>query len=1353
MDDTIMDDTMKNRLLLSVAGLLAACLLSACRFDPASVALADEEFPASTIVTSDLSNQKINALAEDAQGHIWMGTFRGLNKYNVYEYHQYFCNDDSLSLPDNQVNDLLRDSRGRLWVATVNGVCQYTEQDDFRHIPIDFRNKNGYQLLENREGRIFLNMVVQLCVFNPETERFECAFRNFDPQHTYNGRCHLDAADCLWDVKPLALRRYASSTLELKDSIPTRNFPTYSYLHSGRELWLAGEHSLDLLDTRTGRYKPLPEEVRTCRRLMEATVSLIHPYGADGLLFYSIEDGLFYYSAADRRVLHQDDEGFPFEAPRFRINRMFTDSQQNLWIGSVDQGYTVVYHYKERFNRSSYLRTALEHKSVTALATDRDGHLWIATLMDGLYLYDLQRRKVSRIDVGGEGKLEVTSLFVDDDDALWMAVKHNRVLKCRYVDGKLQTEQTHTLFLPMSITQDGNGTLWVSSASKQIYALRRGEQAFTPVLPLPEPVYFTFIPTLLPHSNGRLYVAAFQHPLYQLDTLTWKSEKVPVTTEDWEQCISRSVFIPTALYEDRRKEIWIGTVGNGLLKYTPSTQRMERISGILCTDIGSIEEDGQGDIWVGTMYGLSRYDRTAGRVTNYYAADGIGGNQFYDRASCKLKDGTLVFGGTHGLTLFQPMTVAGKRAIPLLFEDLKVHNQLVKPRHDSPCITRHLSYKPDIHLDYRQNGFSISFAALDYCEFERVHYYYKLEGFDRYWVDASNNREAYYANLPAGDYTFRVRITNNDKSIVEAENSIRVVVSPAPWNTWWARLLYLLLAAVVIGFFLRARLRVLREREAARRARLEKEQEQRVNRMNMSFFANVSHEFRTPLTMISGPVAQLCETPTIQGNDKKLLYIVQHSVVRMLRLVNQMMDFNKLENDTLKLEVRRTDIVAELHRMVDIFSVSAAGKGIALTAYGLEDSFPMWLDADKLDKIVGNLLSNALKFTPRGGKIRLGLDADASQVKVTVADTGCGIPEGQLEKIFERYYQAGNGPDGGSYNWGTGIGLYYARALARLHHGDLVAANRPEGGACFTLSLPVAEACYTEQERMAEEENAQSRLFPLRSDGEETADETAGEDEALHSGGYPTGRQALLVVDDDTEVVRYLETLLLPYYRVSSCFDAESAFKAIQEEAPDLVLSDVVMPGQTGYDLCRRIKEDLQLCHIPVVLLTAKATVKEQVEGLDCGADAYVTKPFEPAYLLALVKSQLKNREKVRALLAHSTQTDEQTQGVLSPQDNAFMTTLYELMEAELSNPELDIIHLTERMHISRSKFYYKVKGLTGETPSSFFKTYKLNRAAELLREGRHTMAEIADITGFSTPSVFSKNFKKQFGVTPSEYE
>lgn len=1314
----------------------------------------------SPVISNDISNQKITAIAEDAQGYIWLGSFRGLNKYNVREYHQYFCTDDSLGLPDNQITCILSDSKKRLWIATVNGVSLYTDKDNFKRIPIRFDNKNVQQLIEDKEGRIFLITISQIYVYNPQTGEVDRLIINPDPQRVFNLGCHIDTENNLWVSTSTSLLCYDPSSLQLKDSITVEGSPYCSYLHNN-ELWLTGNHTIYILDTHTCKFKEIPHVIKDHPVLAHADIDYIHPYTNNGLLLNTSKNGMFYYSYAENTVIHQSESGFPFEVPRFKISKMFTDSQKNLWIGSVDQGYIVCYHYKERFNNNNYLRSSLENKSVVSIAAGKDRNLWIATLMDGVYVFDIQSQKMKVIDVEKlfiaerQKAIYVNQIFIDDSNAIWMTTTNNEVLKCRYTKGSLQIDERHFIYLPMSIAQGFDKTIWIGTATVFVYAMQSGEKKFRQIQAFDG---FSFIPGLLPLKDNYLIAAGFYQPLKLINSESGEIKELNIPEEDIKACIRRSVFIPTAIYEDTKGNIWLGTVSNGLMCYTPSTGRMKPMSGMACLDISSIEEDDLGHLWISTQYGLSKYDRTIETFTNYYAADGIGGNQFYDRASCRLPDGTLVFGGTHGLTFFDPIDVSMKRNIPLLFEDLKIHNNLIRPQ-DKQSINKHLSYKPDIHLKHDQNSFSISFAALDYCEYERVHYQYKLEEFDKYWIDARKNREAYYANLPAGRYDFKVKITNTDNSIMEAETSISVIVKSAPWHTWWAYFIYFAVIAAIFLLFLRVLLRIKIEKEAVRRARLEKEQEQQVNRMNMSFFANISHEFRTPLTMISGPVAQLCDNPEIVGENKNLLHIVQRSVNRMLKLINQLMDFNKLENDMLKLKVKRTDIIACLQRLIDIFRINAKDKGITLNTHGLEDTFLLWLDEDKVDKIFGNLISNALKFTPEGGRINIYFDVitheeaaqlfhlnakdkDTQYIKVSVANTGQNIPEDKREKIFERYYQVENQTEG-KYNWGTGIGLYYARSLAELHHGYINAAALEEGsGAVFTLIIPVNDISYTKEERAAEQIN-QPEVFPLP---EKERYVSSRQEEK------PENMKTILVVDDDTEVSHYLKILLSPHYRVISRFDANNALIAINEELPDLILSDVVMPDKTGYQLCREIKDDLQLCHIPVILVTAKTTVKSQIEGLNTGADAYVTKPFEPSYLLALIRSQLENREKVRNLLGKATQTDKIEKNILSPQDNVFMTDLYQLMESELSNPELDIARMTELMKISRTKFYYKVKGLTGENPSIFFKTYKLNRAAELIAEGKCNISEIADLTGFNTLSHFSKSFKKQFGVTPSDY-
>jgi DNA-binding response OmpR family regulator len=503
--------------------------------------------------------------------------------------------------------------------------------------------------------------------------------------------------------------------------------------------------------------------------------------------------------------------------------------------------------------------------------------------------------------------------------------------------------------------------------------------------------------------------------------------------------------------------------------------------------------------------------------------------------------------------------------------------------------------------------------------------------------------------------------------------------------------------------------------------------------------------------MIAGPVSQLAESDGVKGQDRQLVGIIQHSATWMLSLVNQLLDFNRIGDKKLQLKAAQGDIIPPLRGIADLFRFNADSKGIELVTYGLEDSFPVWADMDKVQKVVMNLMSNAMKFTPSGGRVTLAFDVvpreeaaaafpltdadtDTQYAQITVSDTGVGIPKEQLDKIFERFYQAENQGD----TQGSGIGLYYARALATLHHGYIKAANRPEGGAVFTFILPVSASSYTEDERTAVQPKYDIPAPTLR--------------EAMEPVPADADRQRIAVVDDDIDIANYVKVLLSPYYNVSVYFDAASALKGMEDDIPDLVISDVVMPGKSGYELCKEVKGNLQLSHIPVVLVTAKVAVENQVQGLREGADAYVTKPFQPAYLLALVKSLLDNREKLHRRLGSVTTTEDIEPEALSPRDSAFMKELYELMEKELANVDLDITRITEMMKISRTKFYYKVKGLTGENPSVFFKRYKLNRAADLLKEGKYNMSEIAYMTGFNTLSHFSTSFKKQFGVPPSEY-
>ena len=1321
------------------------------------------EDPGKVVISDRISNQMVSSFAEDDDGHVWIGTFRGLNKYDVHEYHQYFCADDTTGLPDNRVNSLFRSGDGKLWVATVNGVAVHTDKGDFQRIGMPGGNQSVTRILETSGGTVLFSNNTNLFRYSPEEDALIPVIRGMN---AFNQALVLDRDDRLWVPTQEGVDCYETASFTKVTSIQVP-YQVYHMEYTGNgEIWMSGIGNISCYDTRAMQWKELPEAVRKEKRIMDGDVDIIYSVDDRTILIHVIGVGMFDYYRTAESVTFQDDAGFPFDLPDSDISTIFRDSRQNLWFGTTDHGYSVSYRYKDQFNSNKLLASFFAGKTVTSLFLEDAGRLWITTQADGLFIYDLEAREIrpvdaSRLPDNNEiGYIRPARVLKASNGDIWVLFPEKyQAVRCRFDGRNLHRIDAVWIVNPMAVAEDDRGNIWIGGMFGALVRYDPASRAVTPV-PMTGASGLSYISDLLVTEPGRMMAAVYNTGMFEVDTYSLEATELILSEEERAACIRRSELAPNKLFMDRSGDFWTGTIANGLLKTTRDSGTAP-VAGAPCQDITSIEQDLQGNIWVSTMNGLGRYDRDSGSFVNYFEADGIGGNQFSNRASCLLPDGTLVFGGTHGITWFNPLDVPQKRTVPLVFEDLKILNRLVRPEDGGP-VEKELARCPDILLRDWQDAFSISFAALDYSEHERTHYYYMLEGFDRDWIDAGNNHEAFYGNLKAGKYRFKVRITNNNESIVETEKALNIRVLPPWYGTWWAKLLLALAIVMLVGGLWLMSRKIRRERaEAAARVRderIEREraeaarrQEEELSKVQMRYFSNVAHEFRTPLTMIAGPASQLADSPGITGQDRQLAGIIRRNSDWMLSLVNQLLDFNRIGDSKLQMNVANTDIAAPLRSVADMFRFNAESKRIELSTYGLDDPFIMWADVDKVRKVVMNLLANALKFTPAGGKVSLSFDVlgrteaasafplketdtDTQWACISVSDSGCGIPGGEEEKIFERFYQAGNQGD----TQGSGIGLYYSRALTGLHHGYIKAANRPEGGAVFSVVLPASASSYLEDERT---EAVQEVMMPQAAHEASEASEEAG-----------NSRPRIAVVDDDIDIANYVKVLLSPNYNVTVYFDGDSALKGMTEETPNLIISDVVMPGMSGYELCKAVKGELQLSHIPVVLVTAKVAVENQVEGLGVGADAYVTKPFQPAYLLALVKSLLENREKLHRLLGAATTAEEIGTEELTPRDKAFMKDLYELMEKEIADSELDITRISEKMRMSRTKFYYKVKGLTGENPSAFFKRYKLNFAANLLKEGRYNMSEIAYMTGFNTLSHFSTSFKKQFGVPPSEF-
>ena len=1350
---------MRNRLLCGILLLWVSCTAY-----EGTEPLHPEE--GSVVISEQISNFRVNGFTEDKYGHIWIATSRGLNKYVVNEYQQYFCTDDNLGLPDNMVNAVYSAHDGTLWVATVNGVARRTPEGRFIRVPVMGGARNISSVMEDRDGGMLFSDGAILYKYDSGQDALRPVIRDFNSFGAHS--CVMGRDGLIWNVSGggMMLNCYNSGDFSLVKSIQLPHV-TYHLCDAGNgELWISGMGSLSILDARSGQWKPLPEAIRADRRVMSGDIDILFAPDDKSMLLNVIGKGFFHYSRTRERLVFQDEAGFPFDIPDAETRCIFLDSYGNLWFGTTDRGFSISYRDRGLFGSNKYLTDAFRGRNVTSLCPDKDGGLWIATLSDGLYRYDLATKEILPVDArklisdASVGYIRVSGVFCDSTGGLWLAFSDKmRVIRCKWDGRRLVPLKVIYSQNPLALEEDDRGCIWIGGLGGSVLRYDRKDDSVTEV-PVLDGGGWTMVTDMVMSQPGRLVLFAFDRMPIAVNTYSLESTSLPVSEEDYGKCIRRSVIIPTCLMKDSSGDIWAGTLANGILRHSAADGSYSPVNGAPCLDICSMVEDRQGNVWVSTMNGLARYDRTVGSFVHYFEADGIAGNQFNDRASCILPDGTLVFGGTHGLTWFNPLDTPAKRTVPLVFENLTIHNKLVLPSEKGP-MDKLLSEKPDVTIRHSQNGFDISFAALDYSAYEQIRYAYKLEGLDQDWVKTGTRRDAYFASVPPGRYRLLIRITNASHSVTESVEALNIRVLPPWYRSWWAILAYVVtgifLCSVVYTFVRHVRKvrkeaarrirEVRREREKAEEA---EKAEKALNRIQMDYFSNVAHEFRTPLTMIAGPARQLSASEGIKGQDRQLVDIIDRNAIWMLSLVNQLLDFNRIGNGKLHVKVTKMDIVQPLREIAELFRYNARSKGIELGTYGLEDPFTMWVDADKVQKVVMNLLSNALKFTPSGGKVSLGFDViprdaaaaafpleatdtDGQYACITVSDSGPGIAPEDMDKIFDRFYQS----SGGHKLLGSGIGLYYARALCGLHHGYIKARNRDEGGAEFSFILPVSAASYPEIERTDEKPQLQITA-PV------AAPEVPAEDDAP--------RKHVAVVDDDIDIANYLKILLKPQYKVSLYFDAASALKGMAENVPDLIISDVVMPGMDGYALCEAVKGDIQTSHIPVILVTAKVAVENQVQGLDKGADAYVTKPFQPAYLLALVKSVLENREKLHRQLGSVTTTEDIAPEALSPRDAAFMKELYELMEKELANADLDITHMTEMMKISRTKFYYKVKGLTGENPSVFFKRYKLNRAADLLKEGKFNMSEIAYMTGFNTLSHFSTSFKKQFGVPPSEY-
>lgn len=1276
----------------------------------------------SRMVGSLLSSDDVTAFAMDKSHKMWIGTSYGLNLYDGYRYYQYFHNDaDTLSLPGNKVKCLLRDSRERVWVGTDGGLALYEENVGFhRYLHVQGKEYQVLQIAETSDGRLLVRTMEEICELEdgrlvPHLE----GVREMWSMQTDNN-------EGVWVASPDDIVRYDAQWRQVKRYGNPLSANMVFSVKDDKRIWVSQSRSIVCIDLKTGELVYQPQWQ------FSILPNLLFPDG-DGVLVKSDKHGFFRFDLQRRQMEKRTClDSLGFRQPEL-LSCLYRDDDGNLWAGFANAGFSFVSEMDRGISAANRNRlyAATQGCYMVTLGKAPDGVLWGGTTTD-VFRYDAVRDEYcafsqERLFTDSPWYRQTLLKVVPTATRIWM-LTNVRMVSAGYKNGSLEVEHSHNLGPSFGDCASAGDTCYASADSPYLYMADADGRCDS--VAVPSPAYNAACRLLL-LRDGRLLLGmqGLRFALYHPATRQLRLLEV-------NRLPHASSVQPTALYEDHAGNVWVGSNGQGLFCLSLSQSRLKAIPSLPALQVMSVTEDDKGVLWMGTRKGAVSYAPATGDIYLYAIRAEQGRTYRIFQEGCIVRRGDeLVLGSDKGCVSILPTTM--KRDIDPHLEIRRVYiRNEARPRLALPQ-----GGEGHYALAYNQNDVEINFGGVNFGDAPLYTYIYKLEGFDRDWISAGSDHEASYSNLPAGDYCFKVRAMQSPASGAIEEKEIFITVGRAPWLSVPALVGYVLLFVGLVVYINHLYLRIRSNHMALQLANADKERERRTNEMNMCFFANISHEFRNPLTLIAGPVATLYGDAGLPIAVHRKLGIVRQSVQSMLKLIDQMLDFNRLENDVLRLRVAQYDAVHEINVWADVFEETARERSITLQRRGLDTPCYTMLDHDKLDKILGNLFTNALKHTPDGSIIRLECEAGADGcLHIGVYNNGPHIPEEKLADVFKRYYQVKEVNGDHRHGWGTGIGLYYVERLVQLHHGSIRVENVPEGGVVFRFALPMGEDAYRDDEHVQPEaQQPFSQPLPEPAPLE-------GKDAGLES------KPKLLVVDDDVQLARYLRSLFGDDYRVENRYSAEAAWKDMEDIAPDLVLSDVIMGEMSGYDLCRKLKEDVAFSHIPVILLTAKSQMDEQIEGLELGANAYVTKPFDPGFLRALVRSQLRNCENIRKLLSENVQTtaigDE-----LSPQDRAFMDDLYRLMEKHLSDLDLNLNTICEELRMSRSKLNYKIKGLTGDTPNSFFKRYKLNCAARLLREGRNNVSEVALLTGFGTVSYFSVCFKKQFGVSPREFQ
>ena len=1303
-----------------------------------------------------LSHSTVFAIAQEQNGYLWFITSDGVNKYDGYSLkvyrHQY---NNPYSIASDLARCIAIDEKNRVWIGTREGLSLYDHGlDAFQNYYYKKGDKNiGFtSIVSMDKDRLMLGTSEGIVLFDITSKRFLNDTLS-SSLHILKSQTFTKSENSIYigTRKGIYVYELGNGQFQHLLELPVDVQIQAILCQMNNLIWIATEgEGLYLYNRNTQKLNNYRYEDGTSGLNSNFVRSLA--LDEENRLWIGTYNGLNIYRESDIRFLSiKNLELQAGSLSQNSVRSIFKDSQGGMWLGTYWGGVNYYHPLRNRFQNIKHIpyTNSISNNVVTCIVEDWKNNLWIGTSDGGLNFYNNTTKSYKNYTFGDNRIFkDIKTVYVDE--------KHNKVYVGAHAAGFMEIDretgkqvffERQNCGIPSnniySIIGDSAHGLWIASLECLMHFDIHDRK-------------FTVIDKDADGNRiqqyGRLLFRDSQNRLW----LGGETGLSVFDTKGMSLYANHDYSIPTALsqsfvncFHESSEGIWIGTRTGLFMLGREDIFHYTTNHGLPSNIIHGILEDSFGRLWISTNQGLCCFNPENKKVHNYTSSDGLQSNQFNVGACCHTASGNMMFGGINGITCFKPETLVDNPYSPKpIINKLFIYNKEVYPNDDTGVLSDNIENTTSITLHAAQNSFALSFVVPNYIAGRHNTFSYKLEGYDNEWYTQKNNHVATYSNLPAGKYTFVVKAANNDGKWSEESSALQIVILPLWYRTWW----FVMILIIFIIFLLSGILRFfwMRKQHATqiKMQELDKKKQEEISQMKIRFYVDISHELRTPLTLIVSPLQELLGHITGHWEQEKLLYI-QRNTNRLLHLVNQLMDYRRAELGIFELKARYGNAYQRvLNSFVNYENISKR-KEIDYNFYSDLQNEDVLFDGNYMDLIVNNLLSNAFKYTENGESITVRLFRQDRDVVIQVADTGIGIPTEKQKKVFDRFYQVEKAHEG------SGIGLSLIQRLVELHHGKIILQSQVGEGSIFSVYLPQDESLYCPHEITGTSEVfEEQRTYSINVHDNYTGNEVVAEQGVFSENEGSKKRETILVVEDNKELRRYIVNGLNEKYNVIEAGNGQIAYdllKTDKENTVDLVITDVMMPEMNGIQLCKLIKQDFKICHIPIYILSAKADLKDQLEGLKIGAVDYIAKPFSMEILKAKIQNMLRMRYRMLETFSISTEIEPE-KIANNAMDEELIKRAISVVERNMDNVEFSTEQFAREMNMSRSNLHLKLKAITGKSAIEFIHKIRFNRACQLLKEGKYNVSEISLMVGYSTPSYFALRFKKYMGCLPTEY-